>query len=61
MVRYKFFVVNGFSSHNAFLDHTAFVDFRVVLAPWCLMVKFPTRGERSVGSVHFEVKNIKPN
>jgi len=37
-----FFLIYSHSAYNAFLGRLALSDFQIVLAPWCLKIKFPT-------------------
>ena len=44
-----FVIVDEMSAYNAFLGRPALAAFKVYLAPWCLLMKFPTdRGVRIV-------------
>ena len=38
----SFVIIDSPSGYNAFLGRPALADFRIALAPWCLMMKFPT-------------------
>ena len=38
----QFTVLNIVSPYNAFLGRPALTEFRAVIAPWCLTLKFPT-------------------
>ena len=50
MVRKQTFViVDEFSAYNAFLGRPTLVAFKAILAPWCLIMKFPT--DNGVGVV----------
>ena len=35
-------LVDGHFAYNAFFGRPALSDFQIVLAPWCLKMKFPT-------------------
>jgi len=44
-----FVLIENHSAYNAFLGRPALSDFQIVLAPWCLKMKFPT--DNGVGEV----------
>ena len=44
-----FVIVDEFSAYNAFLGRPTLAAFKIILAPWCLTMKFPT--ECGVGIV----------
>jgi len=44
-----FVVIDELSAYNAFLGRPTLTGFKIALAPWCLMMKFPT--ESGVGVI----------
>ena len=43
-----FVIIDSLSGYNAFLGRPTLAAFRIALAPWCLMMKFPTANEVGV-------------
>jgi len=44
-----FVLIDSHSAYNAFLGRLALSDFQIVLAPWCLKMKFPN--DNGVGEI----------
>ena len=44
----QFVVLDVDSPYNAFLGRPALVEFRACIAPWCLLLKFPTEAGTGV-------------
>ena len=44
----QFVVLDVDSPYNAFLGRPALAEFRVCIAPWCLLLKFPTEAGTGV-------------
>jgi len=63
-----FVIVDEVSAYNAFLGRPTLAAFKIILAPWCLTMKFPTecgvgvvKGDQSAGRECYfvEVKEVK--